>query len=267
MIIDGKKLAAEHESLLKKKIQELRIKPKVISIRVGDMGGSEIYSEMKTRKATDLGIKFEIHYRPPHTEFSDILREIEHLNKQGNVDGLMIQLPLPPEFLGEHKVEELLHTIDPEKDVDGLTGKGLLPATVKGVISILESIKIDFKNNIFAVVGSKGQVGSEMVKALKDEGGRVIEVDQKDATTGLGDIKNADVVISCTGVKGLVKPEHVKVGVVAIDIGLGDFDSGVYEKASAYTPIKGGVGPMTVISLMENVVEVYGSRLRSNNNI
>lgn len=249
-IIDGKALALQHEEALREKIQQLKKPPTVVSILIGDDPSSEMYSKMKSKKAQELGIDFKIErFEAQPSRLPHVHKRIKQLNEDGNINGVMIQLPAPNQ-------EELVSQIDPGKDIDGLTGKGLfMPATVRGVESILDSISVIDGTKVFAVIGAGGMVGQEMVHLLIHQGEEVIEIDQKFSGTSLEDIKDADVVISCVGKNNLVKSEHIKDGVVLIDVGLGDFDPACYAKASAYTPVKGGVGPMTIISLMENIVD------------
>ena len=148
-------------------------------------------------------------------------------------------------FLDKETDDFLINKIDLRKDIDGLRkGSPFKPAVVRAVLEILPT-----KDNV-VVVGAKGQVGSRLVKELGAVG-----MDRKnfDPSTLLG----ADVIISCTGQAGLIKPEMVKEGVVAIDVGYpkGDIDPGVALKARFFTPVPGGVGPVTVACLMENLVE------------
>lgn len=256
--IDGKLLASKKEEELKEKISQLEEKPKVVSFLIGDDSASWMYTNMKQEKAADLGIDFEPLKYPEATDFEEIKNKILELNEDNEIVGIMIQLPLPKEFLNEHQTEELLKIINPKKDIDGLNPENseYIPATAKGVISILKDLKLDFEDKTFAVIGSEGEVGQAIILELKKlKAKQIIKIDKKLSGSKLEDMKDADVVISATGVKALIKPELVKDEVVAIDVGLGDFDEGVYEKVSFYTPKYGGVGPMTVISLMENILK------------
>lgn len=256
-VIDGKKLALEREKELKQKLQKLDDRPKVVSFLIGDDPNSRLYTQMKQEKAKELGIDFRPLKYLTNTEFEEIANKIRELNKDNEIIGIMIQLPLPTEFSNSHHTHELLELINPKKDIDGLNPResNFIPATVKGVLSILDHLKINFKNNIFAVVGSEGEIGQSLVYELTQRDAVVIKVDKKLPETSLGDIKNADVVISATGVKNLIKGEHIKKEVILIDVGLGDFDKSCFKKAQAYTPKVGGTGPITVISLMENIVD------------
>ena len=263
-ILNGKTLALQHEVNLINELKGLpaKRKPGLVSFCNIDDPPSVNYTQMKARKAKEIGIKFLIANYSTYTKKQVLQRKISRYNKNSNIDGIMVQLPLP-KTLRVFK-DDLLELIDTKKDVDGLTVEGrdhYLPATVKGVLAILDEDIGDWEKKIVAVVGSKGEVGKPMVESLRKRGVKsLIEID-KDLGNITKDLLKADIVISSVGERDLIKVQFVKKGVIAIDVGLGDFDEGVYHKVSAYTPRIGGVGPMTVISLMENVVESYGRKV------
>lgn len=255
-IIDGKALAQKHEEALKEKISHLAVVPHAVSFFDPVDPPSVTFTRMKQNKASELSIVLDAIEITPEVSTNVVATLVEGFNTDTDTHGLMFQLPLP-KHLRSHQ-DYLLNLIKGKKDIDGLkTASPYLPATVKGVESILESLGDDLIGvKYYAVVGSEGMIGKEMVHTLLTlDGEDVIEVDQKKTESSLDDIKQADIVISCVGKNNLIKPEHIKKGAVLIDVGLGDFDPGCYEKASAYTPVKGGVGPMTIISLMENIID------------
>ncbi|QQG43165.1 MAG: bifunctional methylenetetrahydrofolate dehydrogenase/methenyltetrahydrofolate cyclohydrolase [Candidatus Daviesbacteria bacterium] len=265
-IIDGKKLAKEHEETLKEKIYKLNKKIRIESILIGDDPASLLYSNLKQKKATEVGIEFELRKFTEDVSWEDVVGQIEELNQNESIHGIMVQLPLPTQFLRNHELQELLDKISPEKDVDGLTGKGSVSqATVRGVISILESENVDLKNKTIVVVGAKGMVGSELIKSLQNKYDSPVyhtkvEGIDKDTNNSCEAEKQADVLISAVGQKNLIAKDCIKPGAVVIDIG-GDVDfENVKEIAGKITPPKGGVGPMTVVSLMENAVELASRR-------
>lgn len=254
--IDGKALAKVKEEELKKKLLTLSKPPEIRSILVGSDAPSVMYTNMKQKKAQELGINFEPIKLPEKTTYDELIQTIEKLDNDPKIDGIMIQLPLPASL--KPQTDEILSHITPAKDVDGLTPAGMqhyFPATVKGILSILDTLHLDYHSTEFAVIGSEGEVGKPLVDELMKNGYKIVGVDKKVPGTSLSDIKNSDVVIAATGVQGLVKPEFVKEGVIAIDVGGGELDTEVYIKSSFYTPKTGGVGPMTIISLMENALE------------
>lgn len=261
MKIDGKALALKHEQKLRKELLKLKDtrSPEVISFCNKEDPPSLKYTKMKQQKALDLGINFQAHFFSTKTSIANLRQMIEKYNSDPGIDGILVQLPLPKRMNPFKK--NLLNLINPKKDVDGLTEKGrrlFLPATVKGVLSIVEYLKIKMPNKAFVVAGSEGEVGKPMVDALKEKGAKVFKVDKNKGS--LDDLKKAGIIISTTGEQSLIKEEMVNKGAILIDVGLGDFDPSCFAKASFYTPKFGGVGPMTVISLMENVVASFTRR-------
>ena len=256
-IIDGKVLAEKLGEELKEKLGGLKEKPLVVSILIGGDPNSLLYTQMKQKKAEEFNIDFLPMKFSVNTSFENVSKQIKILNNNPEVKGIMIQLPIPKDFLrGMHK-SELINLIKPSKDIDGmLENSPFLSATVKGVVKIIEDLRLKNKDLRFAVVGSEGEVGKPLVQALAEMGvSEIIRLDKRNPECNMMDLQKADVVISCTGVQGLIDAEMVKEEVIAIDVGLGDFDPLVYEKASLYTPKFGGVGPLTIISLMENILE------------
>lgn len=269
-IINGKTLAAKRELELFEKIKQLNIKPKVVSILIGDDPPSLLYTQMKQKKAAELGIDFQYVHLPKNEQFSNVSLMILKLNKDPEVSGIMIQLPLPKEFLQGKKAEELLSQIDSKKDVDGLTGKSeFLPAAVKAVMTIIEEENIEVKGKFVAVLGTSKLVGMPIAEELNKKGALVSSINRE--TPNVKEITTrADVIVSATGVAKLLTGDMVKTGVIVIDVGtlviedelkepstvvVGDVDfESVEPKVSKITPVPGGVGPLTVISLMENAL-------------
>ncbi len=244
IIFDGKKFAADKEEILKQKVLELKRKsifPKLVAILVGDNPASVLYTNLKKQAAERIGVQFEI---------VNSLEKINDLNNDKSVHGIMIQLPLPLEI--RNSTSEILNQIASEKDVDGQRENSkFLPATVKAILQIIP--KNNFKT--IAVVGSKGAVGSKLIKEFQKKNFKIIALDKDD---DLQQIKNCDVVISATGVPNLITANLIKDNAIVIDVGSpkGDVDfAEVSKKVSFITPVPGGVGPVTIISLMENLVE------------
>lgn len=273
-IIDGKALAAKHEAGLRDKIHQLKVAylnqnvnlefewPRLVSFSNFEDPITHKYTQLKGEKAKQLGILFIVLYTYNGLKMEDLTHEFMKQNQDPKNSGIMVQLPLPTTL--QSYTEKVISMINPDKDVDGLTGKGsYLPATVRGVLSIFVDQHIYPDDKLFSVVGSEGVVGKGMVAALTKAGARVIQVDQRRPQTSLEDIKHSDVIVSCTGVQSLIKPTMIKEGAILIDVGLGDFDPACMPKASAYTPQVGGVGPMTVISLMENVVDAWEKKIKT----
>ncbi len=263
-IIDGRALAALHEEKLREKLKNLGKTPKVVSILIGDDPSSVLYTNIKQKKAAGLGIDFEPLKFSENDNFDEVAEKIRQLNEDGSVNGIMIQLPIPENFLKGHNWRGLPHLIDPQKDIDGLTPNGpYLSATAKAVISMIKDEGIEIKGKEVAVIGKSDLVGKPIARELTVLGGKIHIIGR--STQNPEQIaKTADILISAAGSPHLVKENWVKRGAVVIDVGtsevngeiLSDVDfENVKEKASKITPPKGGVGPMTVISLMENVVQ------------
>lgn len=228
MIFDGRARAEKITEELIKKIKNKKYKLAVIYDP--DNTPSRIYTDIKAKKALELNIDFE-KYTAADVEL------IAKLNADPTVNGILIQHPFPNE-------QELIAAIDPEKDVDGLQENSLfVPATVMAVLEILGDAR-----GSMLIVGAKGQVGSHLLKLLPHARG--VDIEDFDPT----EVKNFDVVISATGSPGIIR--DIKDGAIAIDVGYpkGDFDPALAAKASVFTPVPGGVGPITVVMLFANLI-------------
>lgn len=249
-IFNGREYAYELEQRVKARIAELKKKPKVVSILVGKDPDSILYTNLKQKKAHELGIDFEIVRFPEDISYDAVATKIKEFNHDPSIVGIMIQLPSLP---------GLVELLNPEKDIDGLTGRGFfLQATVRGILSVLESENIDIRGKSIVVVGAEGMIGSSLITVLEEKGAKVLGVD-KEVGGELGNYTlAADILISATGQPNLIKGDMVKSGAVVVDVGSPrgdvDFDS-VSGVASFITPVPGGIGPMTVISLMENIAD------------
>lgn len=256
IIFRGREFAQKREAQLAKKVEKLKeqgITPKLVSILIGDDPASILYTNLKKKVANRVGAEFSIINFPISTKPQRIIQTIKQFNKDDKVHGIMVQLPLPKGLTNSKLL--ITNSIAPSKDVDGLRAASeFIPATVKAVVLIMkEASKYLFDKVV--VVGSTGMVGKPLVKLLRDLEYKVVGVDIN--TKNLEEkTKKADLVISATGVPGLIKKNMVKEGVVIIDVGSpkGDVDPEVYKKASFYTPVLGGVGPVTIVSLLDNLI-------------
>lgn len=235
MIIDGKAIAGKKLEDLRSKIIKLGIKPKLAIVMVKGDPATEIYVRLKRKAAAKVGIE---------TEIVDSLEKVSP-----DTDGIIVQLPYPNQ-------DEVIAKIPIEKDVDGLTGKSdFLPATVKGILTALEGFEIEGKD--VTIIGRSQEVGKPLAMALIDLGATVTVCHSKTQNLKLK-TQTADILISATGHPGLVTVDMVKQGAVVIDVGTpkGDVDfENVKNIASAITPVPGGIGPLTVVSLLENTLE------------
>jgi len=261
-IFDGRRFAAEKEISLQNRVLGLKARgvyPKLASIIVGEDPASVLYVNLKKKAAERIGAELDIYKIPANVKLDDLILLIDTLNTDETVQGVMVQLPLP-ESLSSHK-SQITNSIAPAKDVDGLRSDSIfLHPTSKAVMDILrlalkeQPLKGDPCKVV--VVGATGMVGTPLVKELKSEGYEVIECNTN--TTDLrGQSSQADIVISCAGVPNLIMDDMVKPGAIVIDVGSprGDVDFElVSKKASFITPVPGGVGPVTISSLLENLI-------------
>lgn len=265
-IIDGKGIADRIIEDLKTKIEKLEKKPGLTVIIVGDNHASSVYVNIKSIACEKVGIKdFKYNLEKDISE-EEIIKLIEKLNKDDNVHGILVQLPLP-DHINTYRVTD---TINPEKDVDGFhfvnTGNLLInrerfvPCTPKGIIRMLEHENIEIKGKNVVVVGRSNIVGKPVAMMLLNRNATVTICHSQ--TKNLAEhTRKADILIVAAGKPKLITEDMVKEGAVVIDVGISKVDKKIvgdvdFEKvkdiASYITPVPGGVGPMTVAMLMEN---------------
>ncbi|HIJ97678.1 TPA: bifunctional 5,10-methylenetetrahydrofolate dehydrogenase/5,10-methenyltetrahydrofolate cyclohydrolase [archaeon] len=270
-IIDGKKLASEIKARLKDEVKNLKQKPGLAIIIIGENIASEIYVKNKLKACEEVGIYSELR-RLSGDVVSEkrIIEIIDKLNSNEKISGIIVQMPLP-DHLNEQKI---IDSICPLKDVDGLTtynqGKlargdlsGITPATPSGVIKLIESTGERFEGKRAVVLGRSILVGRPAAVLLELKNCTVTVCHSK--TPNTAEIcREADILIAAVGKPALVKKDMVKKGAIVIDVGInregadikGDVDfENVKEVAGFITPVPGGVGPMTVACLLENVIK------------
>lgn len=259
--------------VLRETVSKMGIKPTLAVIWIGDDFASARYIEAKQRAAEKIGIHFDTIKYSDKAELIEIKSKIKELNSDDSVTGIMVQVPVPAKF----KLLDLLATIDQDKDIDGLRYCSKLTCNFRPpvTLSILEAIRqsgVSLISSVVAVIGKGYLVGSPMERVLE---GKVKELRTADASTPyLGTItKDADIIISATGQANLIKPNMIKKGVVLVDAGTtelggklaGDIDPKSHPLARYYTPVPGGIGPVTVAMLMANVVAAAQKQARGNN--
>lgn len=272
-IINGKEIAENILNNIKKEVENFDVKPTLAVIIVGCDPASKVYVKNKIKKSEFLGFNSILKELPEDIQKEELLDVIKNLNNDKNVNGILLQLPLP-NGLDE---KDFLDEISPIKDVDGFTTynsgklfKGEKPysiaCTPKGIIKLLETKNINLEGKVAVVVGRSNIVGKPVANLLLQKNATVIQAHSK--TKNLPEIlKLADVIISATGKEEFIKGDMVKKGAIIIDVGItrnkngkltGDVDfESVYNKVSYITPVPGGVGPMTIATLMENTLELY----------
>ena len=269
-LIDGKAISAEIKAEAAAEAAELKakgIEPCLAVVLVGDNSASKVYVSNKQKACEAVGIKSVSHVLPGETTEEELLALIDELNKDANVHGILVQMPVP-KHIDDRKV---IMAISPEKDVDCFhpvnvgylhTGaKGFLPCTPAGIIELIKRSGHSIAGKNCVVIGRSNIVGKPVAMLLMQENGTVTICHSK--TQDLAGIcRGADIIVSATGKVDTVTADMVKEGAIIIDVGMnrnaegklcGDVDfENVKEVAGAITPVPGGVGPMTIAMLMKN---------------
>lgn len=272
-ILDGKAIAADLREHIKRRVDELRAAgqrpPGLIVVLVGDDAASQVYVRNKQKACEHVGFHSELLRLPAATSQNELLALIDDLNLREDVDGILVQLPLPRHIDEDAVTERIL----PTKDVDGfhpynigrlvLRRPILRPCTPKGVMTMLTQTGIDLVGKDAVIIGQSNIVGRPMFLELLMARCTVTVCHSK--TRDLADkLRGADIVVAAVGVPHFVKAEWVKPGAIVIDVGINRLDDGslcgdvdtaaVTAVASWITPVPGGVGPMTVATLLENTL-------------
>lgn len=271
-ILDGKQIAKEYRQRLKNQVNELKehgFTPKLSVILVGNDGASQSYVKSKKKAAEKIGMISEIVHLDESTSEEEVLSELNRLNNDDTVSGILVQVPLPKQ-VSEQKV---LETIDPNKDVDGfhpinigklyIDEQTFVPCTPLGIMGILKHADINLEGKNAVVIGRSHIVGQPVSKLLLQANATVTILHSRTKNMN-AHLKQADVIVSAVGQPGLVTKENVKKGAVIIDVGNTPDENGklkgdvaydeVKEIASAITPVPGGVGPLTITMVLNNTL-------------
>ena len=275
MLKSGKDLSKEIKEKIKAEVAEYtktNRKPCLITILVGDDPASKVYVSNKEKACNEVGIHNITERYPADMSESDLLSVIRMFNISPNVDGILVQLPLPKHI----DTDKVMAAISPEKDVDGfhpenvanlwLKKEGVVPCTPKGIMELLDSSNVNLEGQHVVVIGRSNIVGLPIAKLCLDRNATVTICHSK--TDNLADItRQADVLIVAIGKPKFVTADMVKLGAVVIDVGINrvdgklcgdvDFDSVFSEKTERITPVPGGVGPMTICELLSNTLFCY----------
>ena len=278
-LIDGKALAEKLLGEIKQRIEARsehgKRAPCLAVILVGDNPASAIYVSNKRRSCEKAGMRSLSYNLPDTSSEGELLQLIDDLNSDAQVDGILVQLPLPAQIDAERVIER----IDPAKDVDGfhpynvgrlaLRMPVLRPCTPRGVITMLQSLNIDLKGMNAVIVGASNIVGRPMGLELLLAGCTVTTCHRftRNLSAFVG---AADIVVAAVGKPGLIKGEWIRPGAIVIDVGINRLENGkicgdiefdtARERAAWITPVPGGVGPMTVATLMENTLDALEQR-------
>ena len=275
ILIDGKTIAAELREELKKEVINLKSKtnkvPGLTVILIGDMAPSQIYVRMKEKAANEVGLRSEVIRYPESVEEKKVLDKIKELNKDDNVSGILVQLPLP-KHIDKQKVIE---TIIPSKDVDGFHPMNVgnlssgydssIPCTPLGCYLLIKKIEKNLSGKHAVVIGRSNLNGKPMTQLLLKENCTVTITHSKtkDLKT---ECLRADIIVAAVGIAELVKADWVKKGAIVIDVGINKTEKGIVgdvafkevsKVAGALTPVPGGVGPMTIACLLKNTVGCF----------
>ncbi|MCZ8353494.1 MAG: bifunctional 5,10-methylenetetrahydrofolate dehydrogenase/5,10-methenyltetrahydrofolate cyclohydrolase [Cyclobacteriaceae bacterium] len=285
-LIDGKKIAAQikteiAETVNKRKAEGKKL-PHLAIILVGDDGASQTYVAHKVKACKEVGFHYTMMRFADTISQEKLMKHIDHVNNDDDVDGFIVQLPLP-----EHiSVEKITEKIRPDKDVDGFTNHNfgsivsknplIMPATPFGVMELLRRYNIETEGKYVVVVGASRLTGAPLSMMLTEQGHATVTICHKYTQDIKKYTTNADILISAVGKPGLITADMVKEGAVVIDIGTtrvegpqfkngfalrGDVDfNAVSAKSSFITPVPGGVGPMTIASLLLNTLRATESR-------
>lgn len=276
-ILDGKQVAGRVidavSGAVERHLNAGGQRPGLAVVMVGDNPASEVYVANKVRACERAGIASRSHHLPAETPMEELLALVDHLNEADDIHGILVQLPLP-----DHMDEvEVTHRILPTKDVDGfhalnvgllaLREPGLRPCTARGVITLLNAHGIDPKGWRAVVVGASNIVGRPLALELL-LAGATVTIAHRFTRELERHVRDAELLCVAVGKPGIVKSEWIPDGVVAIDIGIsrgedgklhGDLDfESARQRAAWITPVPGGVGPMTVATLMQNTAEAAG---------
>lgn len=274
-ILSGKQLALTYKKelrdLIKAQTDIGKRAPSLISLVIGEDGGSLSYIKGQKKVSEEIGVKYEVRSFPSATSEEMLIEEIKKYNEDKSIDGIILQLPLPQSF----DEEKVISTINKEKDVDGLTDLNLgsfykgndafIPCTARGVLELIKSCEKNLVGKKTVVIGRSNIVGKPVATLLTAESSTVTICHSK--TVDLNSLcKEADIIVSAIGRPGFITKEFVKEGAIIIDVGTtmvegkvkGDVDfEAVIEKAKYVSPVPGGVGAMTTTMLMKNTCDAW----------
>ncbi|MEX2007889.1 MAG: bifunctional 5,10-methylenetetrahydrofolate dehydrogenase/5,10-methenyltetrahydrofolate cyclohydrolase [Candidatus Spechtbacterales bacterium] len=266
-ILDGKKLSEQILAEIEKEVKGLAKRPRLAIVLVGNDPASRLYVGKKKEMGERLGIDVRLYEFPIDISTKKLRAEVGRICKLPGTSGVIVQLPLPKNV----NTRSVLNAVTPDKDVDVLSERAsgalytghtpVLPPTVAGIVHLLDANNLDVQGNVVALVGFGKLVGKPATFALAQRGATLLVLNEY--TQDLGSFtRQADVVIAGVGKPGLITADMIKEGAVLLDAGdaqidgktTGDISPDAYEKSSYYTPVPGGIGPMTVAMLFKNLV-------------
>ncbi len=278
--MDGKALSLLIESEIQTKVENLTSKgmrkPKLVVLLIGDHPASLTYVKNKEKACARVGIESDVIRMTSDVNTSDVLTVIDQLNKDNTVDGILVQLPIPKQL----DINLIIESLNPNKDVDGLHSiniaklyanqEGFVPCTPRGIMTLLKHYNIEISGQHAVVIGRSALVGRPVAQLLLNENASVTVCHSK--TRNLAEITQmADIVVVAIGKDKFLTSEHIHHAKAIIDVGInrvndklvGDVDyEALIDKVDYMTPVPGGVGPMTIVSLLENTMKSYEKRVK-----
>ena len=258
--IDGHAIAEKFKDQIAEQIYKLDgPRPNLAIILVGERPDSKLYVSLKQREGVKVGVDTHLYELGEDISEEKLLETIDFLNKDNLIDGILVQLPLPPQF----NTDKIIAAINPEKDADGFHDKHpyyVMSPVLASILACLEEIKFDYEDKTACVLHNSDIFGLSVKKILEEKGMKVILKEEPE---------QADLIVSALGKPHFIKKEMIKEKAVLIDIGitkvgekvLGDIDyEDVKNKASYITPVPGGIGPMTIAFLFKNVLEIFKAK-------
>lgn len=271
-IFDGREFSSRKKAELSVKVEDLKkrgITPCLASIFLVSDKGSSLYTKLKSQEADSIGVKFILE-AVEEKDSETTVQLVKKLNEDPSVHGILVQKPSGENDYSEEDWFNIVSSINPKKDVDGLTPNSLgnltlgrptfIPATVKAVLSVIAESRTDLESRNVVILGASEILGKPLSMILTDRGATVSMLHSKSKDIQYY-LDKADILISATGSPGIVNSEMVKSGSVVIDVGSpkGDIlvDKNLLNKVSFLSAVPGGVGPVTVISLLENLIDGF----------
>lgn len=271
-ILDGKKISEKILDDISKDLKKNKSKPGLAVILIGNDKASELYVKIKKEKSKKVGISFFLFRFKESSDEKEILEKIESLNDDKKINGIIVQLPLPKKF----HTQKIINLINPKKDVDGFSSRGekniIEPVFPMAIIKLLESSKQKIGGKKAIVISNSRVFGEMMSEKLRKKKINAEYILKKEIKNNIDKIKDSNIIVSAVGVKGMIKGGMIRSGTIIIDGGIfkkgkkvfGDVDFESVKNIPGFlSPVPGGVGPMTVACLLENVFLAFKRQNKS----
>lgn len=254
-LLNGKLLAEQILTQVKDKVATMDVKPGLAVILVGDNAASKLYIKLKEKACLEAGINFSSYLFPSDYKEEQVIEAIKFLNIDTDIQGILVQLPLPKEL----NTDKIISAIDPSKDIDGFQSNSPFTSpTALGIIELLKETKVNLSGKNVIILSNSEEFAKPLIKLLPDS-----KVQHLNLKSEILNLKSADIIIIAVGIPNYLKLSAIKKDAILIDVGIsklngktvGDIDPSCDEIASWRSPVPGGVGPMTVAMLLQNLVK------------